>query len=605
MKLTFGKLAGTTMLLWLGIQSTRAATFTVTSTEDSGPGSLRQAILDVNAIPGPHRIEFNLPGEGVHTLAPLTALPTISNPVVIDGFTQPGSRTNSVSWGNDAVLLVRLDGINATNVLTAGLTLEGNRSTIRGLIIVRFDYGIDLDGGSDNVIMGNWIGIDFDGVARGHTFEGILVEAMGFTPAVRNVIGGPSPGDRNVISGNSVGVFFFPDGASRNTVIGNFIGTDQSGRLPRGNVFSAVSVQAATNISVLDNVLAASTGAGGCGLKLLGTSGILAQRNLIGLSAELGHLGHFGSGIVGQAVTGMQVGGSDSVDGNRIGCNRGHGIELLSCTGVSIQGNRIGTGSSGAEPLGNLGCGISLSGCSTNRIGPANQILYNGSAGVLVASGTANQVTANQIYDNEGLGIDLGPTGVTPNDVDDSDIGANELQNFPVVSAVQASGGKLQIMAQLSSRQGAAYRIEFFANRPWDPIGIPEGQVYLGSTGLVTDSSGYGEVAFSCDDAGWLAAQDVITATATDPSGNTSEFSAGSGVKRSPALWIELSGAGARVIWPSTAFHDGFILQSSPKLGDQAIWTKIESEFEDDGTVCTLLVPQVQAETSLFFRLIK
>ncbi len=169
-----------------------AGTFTITSTDDSGPGTLREAIAQVNASPGPHRIEFNLSGNGVHTISPLTALPTIVNEVTIDGYSQPGSKTNALQWGSDAVLVVRLDGVNATNGLNAGLTLSASRSTVRGLIIVRFAQGLVLKG-SYNVIAGNWIGIDFDGIARGQTFNGIDVNGMGFATAMHNVIGGNRP----------------------------------------------------------------------------------------------------------------------------------------------------------------------------------------------------------------------------------------------------------------------------------------------------------------------------------------------------------------------------------------------------------------------------
>ena len=82
----------------------RAATFTVTSTNDAGPGSFRQALLDVNASPGPHAVQFNLPGDGVHTLAPLTPWPVLTNTVAIDGYSQPGSKPNTLQWGNGSGL---------------------------------------------------------------------------------------------------------------------------------------------------------------------------------------------------------------------------------------------------------------------------------------------------------------------------------------------------------------------------------------------------------------------------------------------------------------------------------------------------------------------
>ncbi len=74
----------------------------VTNTNDSGPGSLRQAILDSNSNPGPDTIDFNIPGSGVHTISPTSALPTITDPVLIDGYSQPGSSPNTLLQGNNA-----------------------------------------------------------------------------------------------------------------------------------------------------------------------------------------------------------------------------------------------------------------------------------------------------------------------------------------------------------------------------------------------------------------------------------------------------------------------------------------------------------------------
>ena len=129
--------------------------------------------------------------------------------MIIDGYSQPGSKPNTLQWGSDAALRVRLDGIYATNELTSALTLTTSNSLVRGLIIVRFDFGVELDGANNNTVAGNWIGVDFDGIARGQTFEGIKVTSTSFTPAMHNLIGGESYADRNVIGGNFSGITFF------------------------------------------------------------------------------------------------------------------------------------------------------------------------------------------------------------------------------------------------------------------------------------------------------------------------------------------------------------------------------------------------------------
>ena len=127
----------------------QAASFTVTNTNDSGAGSLRQAILDANATPAADTITFNIPGAGVHTISPLTKLPPITQPVTIDGYTQPGASPNTLAEGNDAVLLVELDGSNLPFVSAAdapsGLYVTASNVTIKGLVINRFLYvGIEF-----------------------------------------------------------------------------------------------------------------------------------------------------------------------------------------------------------------------------------------------------------------------------------------------------------------------------------------------------------------------------------------------------------------------------------------------------------------------------
>src|SRR5205823_6177876 len=127
-------------------------------TNDSGAGSLRQAITDANANTGTDTIAFNIAGAGVHTITPTTALPVITAPVIIDGYTQPGASMNTLANGDNAVLLIELDGTNAGGVIS-GLTITAGSSTVRGLVINRFtNHGIDLQTNGGNVVTGNFIG---------------------------------------------------------------------------------------------------------------------------------------------------------------------------------------------------------------------------------------------------------------------------------------------------------------------------------------------------------------------------------------------------------------------------------------------------------------
>jgi titin len=120
-----------------------------------------------------------------------------------------------------------------------------------------------------------------------------------------NTIGGSAAEARNVISGNRTGVSFFPETAANNLVLGNFIGTDSAGVLPRGNLFDGVSIQSATNIQISGNVLSAATA--GCGIRILGGTGDVIQANLIG------------HGVAGQAlgnsVPGAEFSSHEGVEG--------------------------------------------------------------------------------------------------------------------------------------------------------------------------------------------------------------------------------------------------------------------------------------------------
>ncbi len=170
------------------------AVFTVTTTADSGDGSLRQAMLDANAMPNadastPDLIEFNLRGVGPHKIQPLSALPSISDAVVIDGYSQPGSQanTNPVGQGLNTVLMVELDGTNAG---ADGFVITASNSVLRGLAINRFPaFGIWISDADNNVIEGNFIGTGTTGdFGAGNGNSGILV-----LRGSGNVIGGTIP----------------------------------------------------------------------------------------------------------------------------------------------------------------------------------------------------------------------------------------------------------------------------------------------------------------------------------------------------------------------------------------------------------------------------
>lgn len=481
-----------------------ATTFTVVNTGNSGLGSLRQAILDANANAGADLISFNIGGGGVQTISPTSALPTITDPVTIDGSTQPGFAGSPI---------IELNGAGAG--LASGLVITAGNSTVRGLVINRFQAtgvfgsdgkgaGIVLSTNGGNVIEGNYLGTDVSGTAGlGNYRWGVLI----FAGSSDNRIGTNGDGiadaaERNVISANgtigntSTGAGLIIIGAADNVVAGNYFGTDVTGTVALGNTNRGISIQSG------------------------------AHGNRVGTD---------GNGV------------ADAAERNLLSGNRRNGIVIASDPGQpvtygnSVAGNYIGTDAAGTGPLGNGRFGVSIFGAAEgNQVGGAaaalsNTIAFNGEAGVIVLNvatdpifATGNRIQGNSIHSNVGLGIDLaldpnGANGATPNDGGDADIGPNNLQNFPVL-AYAVPGATALVAGTLNSTANTTFTLDFYASAIADPSGYGEGERYLGFATVTTDGSG--NVTFSVALASATAAGEVITATATDPAGNTSEFSA-------------------------------------------------------------------------------
>src|SRR6185295_502573 len=201
----------------------------VCETSTSGNCSLRAAIEEANVNSGIDTIHFNIPGSGVHTISPNSSLPDITDFVVIDGYSQPGASANTVVNGDNAVLLIELNGSTASS---AGLTIKTGNATVQGLVINRFNVGIQILSGEHNTIQGNFIGTNPAGnSALGNTYWNVNILSN------NNRVGGTSPAARNVISGAILVSGVSPSGvgvsilSSGNTVEGNFIGTDASGTM--------------------------------------------------------------------------------------------------------------------------------------------------------------------------------------------------------------------------------------------------------------------------------------------------------------------------------------------------------------------------------------
>jgi hypothetical protein len=536
------------ILLVGGSGEVEAASFIVTNTNDSGPGSLRQAILDTNANPGTDTIAFNIPGAGPHTIQPASALPTITDPVVIDGYTQPGAspNTNPPGLGSNAVLKVELDGSNA-GTGTNGLRITTGNSTVRGLVINRFSAsGIRLETNGGNAMEGNFIGTDITGtVALGNALAGVSI-VLGSS---NNTIGGATEDARNVISGNEQNGIVIGAGTTGHIVQGNFIGTDVNGTASLGNT-SGVDIFSASNNTIggttpeARNVISGNVSRGIL-IQGAGATGNLVQGNFIGTditgTIALGNAANdfFGeAGVLISDAPGNTIGGTMAGAGNVISGNGGN-CESNGCPGVWIkifsggatnnvvQGNFIGTDLGGTIDLGNSEQGVLVSNTSDNTIGgmasgAGNTIAFNGDDGVSVEDGgTGNAILSNSIFSNAGLGIDLGTDRVTANDAGDGDTGPNNLQNFPVLTA--ATGNSTTIEGTLNSMPNTEFHLEFFSNTDCDPSDHGEGETFLGSTDVTTDGSG--DASFTVTFPDLVPAGQFVTATATDPNNNTSEFS--------------------------------------------------------------------------------
>ena len=536
--------------------------FTVTNTNDSGAGSLRQAILDANAKTGTDTIVFDMDVDDsrhfyyqddgvagrvslakiastataddstisdidpdfVHSwwsIQPTSALPTITDSVIIDGYSQAGAKVNTSAGGINAVLRIELNGSLAG--AASGLAITAGGSTVRGLAINSFagyepgyvGGAIELRANDGSHIEGNFIGTDISGTVAPNGLPNFNLTGIGGPYGVEilpdsgnNWIGTNGDGvndlaERNLISANNWGVVL--RGSSDNVIAGNLIGTDRTGTKFLGNW---------------------------AGIGLLSHYEITSDSNRIGTNAD---------GISDEYERNV-------ISANRAGIGVGAGGLDNAATNTLIAGNDIGVDVNGAA-LGNFYVGIWVAmGANTTQIGgptaaSSNTIAFNGGIGGLGAGVTisdyrahvdGNRIQGNSIHSNFGLGIDLTPytpDGVTQNDSGDTDAGPNNLQNFPVLTSVFRTGDSTTIAGTLNGTFNTTFTIELFSNTVANSA-LAEGETFLGTATVTTDAGGNGS--FTATFATAVPEGQFITATATDSAGNTSEFSACQAVAASP-----------------------------------------------------------------------
>ncbi|MBK8002220.1 MAG: immunoglobulin domain-containing protein [Verrucomicrobia bacterium] len=234
------------------------------STGDSGPGTLRQAMLDANSAPGSNVIAFAFTGGAPYVIHLQSPLPPITDPLTIDGWSQIEFRGQPV---------IELDGTNVISAageapLVEGLHLTSFNSEVRGLTLNGFDVGIVISGGGGNIIQGNFIGTDSLGAtAISNRSDGIRIHSAG------NLVGGETAAARNVISGNGgFGVVIDGSNAVSNVIAGNLIGIADQTLAPLGNALGGVALRngAANNLIGTGNIIAFN---GGNGVLLEATAG--------------------------------------------------------------------------------------------------------------------------------------------------------------------------------------------------------------------------------------------------------------------------------------------------------------------------------------------
>ena len=520
-----------------------AATYTVTNTNDSGAGSLRQAITDANGDVDADTIEFDIPGAGLHTITLASDLPEITQELTIDGTTQSDSSCGTLvpaslpaSSNTTHTLRIELDLSNAT---FAGIYSTGGALNVKGLVLNNTPddvYGIVSESGSGGTIECNYIGTNADGTADATSgLSTAILASSDLTIVIQN----------NLVSGNQTGIN--TSGILQN----NLIGTSADGMSAIANTEGVYISNGAT---VTHNIISGNTADG-----ITSYNDSTIKANIIGLSLAGNPLGNGGDGIqTNRGSDNYMIGGTNATDRNIISANGGSGLHINSITGSScpnntrstIYGNYIGTTATGTAQA---GYGNALSGITVNESrggscatvnsvykhtiggtasGQSNTIAGNtldgiriyavpweecddGDGGTYLCNGTdVFSVTTinNKIFSNGNLGINLA-TDSDDDGLPDLDLGPNPLNsllanypaeqanyylNHPTVSNAIGSGDQLTITYpfqangaetstdgySLRSSNVVGYQLDFYINdaaTDGSYSGYSQGQTHVGS----------------------------------------------------------------------------------------------------------------------------
>lgn len=531
-------------------------------------------------------------------------------------FCAPNSVGNLVqgNWiGVDAT------GAKALGNIMSGIAMDGARSNIVGgleaplgnLISGNGFHGVSFSNrSSGNVIQGNLIGVDQSGlVPVPNSLAGVRIDSD------NNQVGGSEDGAGNLISGNRLdGIWIVGNLAFNNIVQGNVIGLSARGTNVLANGRAGIGISGApANViggaqGSAGNTISGNSEAG-IYLYLNGTAFTRVEGNKIGTDPS-GMLA-LGNGWEGVYLHGAQsnwIGGTGPNSGNLISANKTYGMWLTNSSGNIIQGNWLGVSAGGMSNLGSVFHALELSaGSSNNIIGGdsmgSNRIAFAKGlyAGIRMRNGAfRNAILHNEIFSNGGLGIDLGAVGVLANDSCDADTGANMGQNYPEISQVLSSDPSgLSIRGNLRSAPGKSYMVRFYGSPECDPSGNGEGLVYLGRHLVSMGTSCVEHFVAAIPSNPPLGF--FITATATDPDGNTSEFSECSPVVSVPPLMArhDKESNQLRISW--TNWPSGFRLTQSADLRAPVEWTMVTNKVTLSAGVFSVALPA--STGSMFYTL--
>ncbi len=405
-----------------------AAVFTVTNNSDAGAGSFRQAIIDANASAGTDTIPFQI-GTGPVDINLNSALPDITQPVIIDGTTQPGfSGTPLITLGGN---------------FNVGLKITGGSSTVKALALTGFPDGIVLESAGGNIVTGCSIGFcpQNPTVDCRNFGNGVLINN-----SPNNQIGGPTAAERNIIGGNSDnGVEITGSAASGNIITGNYIGlladntikkNEDSGVFINGAPNNRVGGTTAVELNVISgNGFDGPFNESLSGVRISGgaATGNTVQGNFIGTTINgmtratqfdnngsnniriEGAANNTIGGTAGTTPGGACTGACNLISGNPY--NGGVYITGSGATGNSVLGNFIGTNAVGTGIVSN-DTGVTITAAaSNNTVGgttaTARNLITNGM--ILTAGAATNTVQGNYIGTDTTGNIAIGTGTIITN----------------------------------------------------------------------------------------------------------------------------------------------------------------------------------------------